>query len=479
MELTLSTRNIDINYLVKTLLLDRPSSSRFKKYLYEFLLEAYGVSASGLTPDLECFVNAQANTYAYQGRSELNNIAGSVQLCPVRSRTNKDGTRKIVAKPPDCRNLNFSECKNLYDSGAFPEVLADARVTPQVSLARQLSTLALLPQFKENLLVSYDRLIDEKHVNGQRLKQRWTVTEGELAVKQTVEAAAFLHSQRSQLKNFTLVQSCQGVDALQYLKCVEQVLPYCQADDVLGLGGWCILGRQPSYLSTFWETINLVVRAIACSGITKIHIFGCTWYKPKKHYPIPPLPPLLWLCDRYGISLSTDGRSPIGNALWKDGWQKAGATFGYWRHNLAWVKAELGTLRDSPQYQAPPGYPEPVTITLSATPEKFLEKGSKTKQIVSQGTLYQYLENKKLHDGSTVHYPYVIGERDHQNPFHWRWGFNWKEKCDGVWKSRSIGSISPTAVSMIRAMQQQGVTREDIIAFIKQTKTKSKRNSYN
>jgi DNA (cytosine-5)-methyltransferase 1 len=66
----------------------------------------------------------------------------------------------------------------------------------------------------------------------------------------------------------------------------------------------------------------------------------------------------------------------------------------------------------------------------------------------------------------------VIGERDPNNPFHWRWAFNWKEKIDRAWKSKSIGSIPPGAVPMIRLMQQQGAIREDIIAFIKKAKTK-------
>ncbi|NEQ64455.1 MAG: hypothetical protein F6K21_02935 [Symploca sp. SIO2D2] len=51
---------------------------RFQIFLVEYLAEAYGVRQSQLKPDLECFVNAQANTYAYRGRSELNNICGSV-----------------------------------------------------------------------------------------------------------------------------------------------------------------------------------------------------------------------------------------------------------------------------------------------------------------------------------------------------------------------------------------------------------------
>ena len=113
-----------------------------------------------------------------------------------------------------------------------------------------------------------------------------------------------------------------------------------------------------------------------------------------------------------------------------------------------------------------------VIVELFAIPEKFLEKGVKGSQCESVGCLYQYLETKKLLDGSNVFYPRVIGERDPNNPFCWRWGFNCQEKHNGVWKGKSIGSIPPGAVHMIRLMQQQGATKEDIIAFIKKAKTK-------
>ncbi|MBD2249383.1 DNA cytosine methyltransferase [Nostoc sp. FACHB-888] len=113
-----------------------------------------------------------------------------------------------------------------------------------------------------------------------------------------------------------------------------------------------------------------------------------------------------------------------------------------------------------------------VIAELSAIPEKFLEKVVKASQGESVGCLYPYLETKKLLDGSNAFYPRVIGERDPNDPFCWRWGFNWKEKINGAWKSKSIGSIPPGAVHMIRLMQQQGATREDIIAFIKKAKSK-------
>lgn len=114
-----------------------------------------------------------------------------------------------------------------------------------------------------------------------------------------------------------------------------------------------------------------------------------------------------------------------------------------------------------------------TNIMSSGIPEKFLEKGLQSRENESVGCLYQYLESKKLQNGSTVFYPCVIGERDPNNPKHWRWGYNWKEKVNGVWKGRSIGSIPCGAVPMIRAMQLQGATREEIIAFIKRAKTKS------
>jgi DNA (cytosine-5)-methyltransferase 1 len=129
-------------------------------------------------------------------------------------------------------------------------------------------------------------------------------------------------------------------------------------------------------------------------------------------------------------------------------------------------------LHDTEVHQTPSGFTAPVDITLSATPKKFLEDDLKSIQLHSQGCLYPYLEKKKLLDGTIAFYPRVICERDPNNPTHYRWGYNWEERVDGVWKGRSIGSIPPGAVHMIRLMQQQGAIREDIIAFIKKAKTK-------
>ena len=352
-QLKIPSDNIDFDFLANRLIISKsPQSRRFKSFLIEYLQEAYGVKRSELVPDLEAFANAQSVSY----QQERNNICGSIQLSPVR--TGQKGRLTVPYRNFNAGDIDPSQCDLLLDSGAFTDVLTNSRTTPEECLNRQLNFLNLSPaSFQRTYLVSYDLLIDEKYISGERKKQRWSVEEAWTAVEATIEAAKYLNTQRDRLSDFTLIQSCQGVNADQYLKCVEQILLYCQKSDVIGLGGWCILGRQKSYLSTFWETINKIIPLIAKSGIKKVHIFGCTWYKPVAGFPLPPLQGLLALCDKYHLKVSTDSRSLIGNALWKkesNSLKRAGAEFAYWRYNLAWVKAELATLREHPCYQLPP-----------------------------------------------------------------------------------------------------------------------------
>jgi hypothetical protein len=311
----------------------------------------------------------------------------------VRKRKDKWDIRENVPVGVDC--INVANSRLFFDSGAFPEVRIDRRITPEQALNRQLEQLVKFPtQPRETWLVSYDRLIDEKFIGGDRKKERWSVEDAEEAVRQTVEAAQYFHSQRDRLSQFTLVQSCQGVDAAQYLRCVEEVLQYCIPNDVLGLGGWCILGKQKKWLPTFWETIASVVPLVAKAGITKIHIFGVTWWRSTKGFPQTPLGSLLWLCDKHGIALSCDGRSPIGNALWHESSgnckKKAGALHPHWRVNLALTRTILATLRERPEYQAPPGYQlsinnQSINQTFSPTKAKAISLWQPWASLISIG----------------------------------------------------------------------------------------------
>lgn len=112
-------------------------------------------------------------------------------------------------------------------------------------------------------------------------------------------------------------------------------------------------------------------------------------------------------------------------------------------------------------------------------PENFLEETEQQPEAVQKpkgrqrkGCLYKYIENKKLKSGDIASYPRVIGHRNPDNPTHWRWGFNWEEKIDGEWKGRSIGSVPVGAIALIQSMQNEGVSLEEIIDFIRKAKAK-------
>src|SRR5579884_4316235 len=108
---------------------------------------------------------------------------------------------------------------------------------------------------------SYDVLIDETWTEPDagiflREKRRWSETEAELAVDETVAAAAFLDSHRN---GAPCILSVQGVTPRQYLRCAERVLPYLREGDILGLGGFCILGKKPWLLPAFRDTMCLLI----------------------------------------------------------------------------------------------------------------------------------------------------------------------------------------------------------------------------
>ncbi|AFW97281.1 putative DNA methylase (plasmid) [Anabaena sp. 90] len=109
----------------------------------------------------------------------------------------------------------------------------------------------------------------------------------------------------------------------------------------------------------------------------------------------------------------------------------------------------------------------------SITTEKFLEKNLDTEITHACGCLYQYLENKKLKNGSIVSYPRVEGERDKHNYLHWRWGYNWKEKIDGQWKNRSLG-VATKIVTAVANMIHNGNSVQNIREFITLSKNSKK-----
>lgn len=201
-------------------------------------------------------------------------------------------------------------------------------------------------------------MIDETWVAGKRHKRRWTVRAAESAVVETVDAAAYLASQREALTPRTLVLSTQGVDAMQYTAAVEAVLHYALPSDWIGLGGWCILGRWQSWMPTFWATLYQVLPLIAERGVRHVHIFGVLFR--------PALGGLLWLADQHGLVVSTDSSAPMLSARYTDPvkLKKAGARAPDWESNVVWWQHTLATLRQSTYYRRPPYVPATRQLTL-------------------------------------------------------------------------------------------------------------------
>lgn len=254
-----------------------------------------------------------------------------------------------AAHPPQVCPLDTTQLIGLLDSGAFTDP-PHKRLTPDAALDRQLkweqrASKKFSGPFQASGLVSYDLLIDEVWTNAEKSKRRWSVKDAEQAVTVTIEAAAYLSSQREQVAPRRLILSCQGVDSVQYSECIDEVLKVTRSDDWIGLGGWCILGRQTRWMPTFWATLHRVLPKIAAANVRNVHIFGVLY--------LPALGGLLWLADRHGLTVSTDSTAPILSCTWKDK-KKSGARAYYWRDNVAWWIGTLATLRDSVHYRRPP-----------------------------------------------------------------------------------------------------------------------------
>ncbi len=205
----------------------------------------------------------------------------------------------------------------IQDSGAFSDGPGD-RLSFEAALGRQIRH-AERYNYRDQIthIASYDLLIDEKWKDGVRCKARWTAQEAQAAVDETVAAAEFMARQRN---GAGLVLSAQGVDVDQYAGCVEWIVPLLERGDMLGLGGWCIIGKMPKrMMPVFRRVVRAVVPMAALAGVEQLHIWGVIY--------APALGELLWMCDRYGLELSTDSAGPTmrpaafgewGYGDWKD-----------------------------------------------------------------------------------------------------------------------------------------------------------------
>lgn len=192
----------------------------------------------------------------------------------------------------------------IQDSGAFSDNTT-ARLTFAQAFQRQLDHADLRGYAHQvEAQASYDVLIDEVWNEGIRFKRRWSVSQAEWAVEETVTAAHWIHRHRDSALSQRLILSAQGVDARQYLECTQRLMPSFRDGDILGLGGWCVVGKFPkTMMPVFEETICKVVPFARKEGIRRIHIWGVCY--------APALGMLLSICDAEGIALSTDSSGPM------------------------------------------------------------------------------------------------------------------------------------------------------------------------
>lgn len=254
-----------------------------------------------------------------------------------------------AAHEPQAWRFDPARVTALLDSGAFTDP-PHKRLTPALALQRQLAWECKASDrwgtlWQAYAIASYDLLIDETWTGEQRTKRRWSVQDAEWAVRETVDAAAYIAGQRNALCPRILVLGVQGVDAVQYAECVEGVLEVATPADWIGLGGWCILGRFTSWLPTFWAAMHEVLPRIARGGVRHVHLYGVLFQ--------PAVGGLVWLADQLGLTVSNDSAAPV-LAATRSNPRKAGMRAVDWRSNVDWWRSNMSGIRQSVYYREPP-----------------------------------------------------------------------------------------------------------------------------
>lgn len=193
-----------------------------------------------------------------------------------------------------------SAAKVLLDSGAFQDRKKTQRISPEQALDRQLQ-YEIRQGFQSELLVSYDRIVDEASGSSGRNKKRVSYYTAAKYVEQTIDGAKYLADSRRDLLPRRLVLSCQGVTTPQYLNCVREVASFAEPSDVIGFGGFCIIGQQRSLSKKFLRVVERALPLLKRRRIQRIHFFGVGYF--------PALVRANALCRKMGIDPSYDTSS--------------------------------------------------------------------------------------------------------------------------------------------------------------------------
>lgn len=196
----------------------------------------------------------------------------------------------------------------LLDSGAFQDIKKSERLTCQGALERQLNFEDKVGFFSK-YIVSYDRIVDESPtVHGERKKRRVGLSMAEKYVQETIDAAKYLADERDELEPRRLVLSNQGINPDQYIRGLKEVLKFAEPRDVIGLGGFCIIGQIPRYVKDYYAVLERALPLLKVKKIRRLHVFGVGVFKVLIRTHV--------LCWKYGIIPSYDTSSLELNAVY-------------------------------------------------------------------------------------------------------------------------------------------------------------------
>ena len=196
----------------------------------------------------------------------------------------------------------------LLDSGAFQDIKKAERLSLQGALDRQLAFEERVG-FLSKYLVSYDRIVDESPtVHGERKKRRVGKSTAEKYVEETIDAAKYLADQRDELEPRRLVLSNQGVTPDQYVGGLKEILKFAEPQDVIGLGGFCIIGQIPRFTKDYYDVLERALPLLKAKKVRRLHIFGVGVFKVLIRTHV--------LCWNHGIIPSYDTSSLELNAIY-------------------------------------------------------------------------------------------------------------------------------------------------------------------
>ena len=229
------------------------------------------------------------------------------------------------------------ECDVSYilDSGAFQDVKG-VRLSYSDALRRQLNFEKVVGR-QAYAIVSYDHLVDEQMVDGVQIKVRVDRDTGKRYVDETVEAAAYLASRRSDLGDRKLILSCQGTDDKQYLDCLDAILDIAKPGDIIGFGGFCILSKNKVYEEEFYRVVTKGIPKIRDAGIDRVHIFGMGVFRALVQADV--------FARMHGVECSYDTSSAEMNAVFGKSFNplegQMSQVFGKCHKNMGYRSADL------------------------------------------------------------------------------------------------------------------------------------------